>query len=321
MSTMLFNLMKVLLILLLAIGCTTPIPVMSPMPSTSAPAEPTATLPTVFTSISPTSSVTPINDVLTQTLTVGDYQYTMECSGEGSPVTLLLGGRAAAWKPIQEEINRFTRSCVFEHAGSIANPLTAEQIANNIHTLLKDAQMTGPYVLVGFSVGGYITRLYTNLYPDEVVGIAFLDSSHEDQNARFLTALPPQAAEDCQELKDYRASLKGPHLLPVSPQINLDFDASAAQVRTLEPNLGNLPLVVLMAGRSEWPDCFQPEVRQQLDQAWLEMQEDLAGLSMNSTHLVAEESGHTFTEQPEMVIDAIQRVVEGVQTGSGGSVP
>jgi hypothetical protein len=95
----------------------------------------------------------------------------------------------------------------------------------------------------------------------------------------------------------------------------LDFDVSAAQVRTLERDLGNLPLLVLTAGRSEWPDCFQPEVRQQLDQTWLEMQADLARLSLNSTHLVAEESGHNFAEQPEMVTDAIQRVVEMMQKG------
>jgi pimeloyl-ACP methyl ester carboxylesterase len=304
------------LVFALLTGCRAPATLPTPTPVL-----PRATPPATLTSTSPSSSVTPITDVLTQTLTVGDYQYVMECRGDGSPVVLLLGGRAAAWKPIQAEINGFTRTCVFEHMGGSPNPLTAEQIANNVHTLLKDAEMTAPYVLVGFSVGGYITRLYTNLYPHEVGGITLLDSSHEDQNARFLAALPPQTENDCQELKNYRAELAGPHLLPVSPQINLDFDASAAQVRTLERNLGNLPLVVLTAGRSEWPDCFQPEVRQQLDQAWLEMQDDLASLSGNSTHPVAEESGHTFAEQPEMVIDAIQKVVRAVRTGEKVSSP
>jgi pimeloyl-ACP methyl ester carboxylesterase len=318
MSTLILNLMKVSLILSLTIGCTTPIPATMPI---STPTPPTAISSATFTSISSASSATPITNVLTQTLTVGDYQYTVECSGEGSPVVLLLGGRAAAWKPTQAEINRFTRTCVFDHMGSSPNPLTAEQIANNVHTLLQKTEVTAPYVLVGFSVGGYITRLFENLYPDEVAGVVFLDSSHEDQNARFLAALPAEAPGDCQELKDYRTELEGPHMLQVSPQINLDFDVSADAVRSVEGNLGNLPLVVLTAGRSEWPDCFQPEVRQRLDQAWLEMQDDLASLSTNSTHLVAAESSHSFTEQPEMVIDAIQQVVQAVRTGAANTVP
>jgi len=201
--------------------------------------------------------------------------------------------------------------------GSNPTPLTVEEIAKNMHTLLEDAGMTAPYVLVGFSVGGYIARLFTDLYPDEVVGITLLDSSHEDQNARFLAALPPETSDECQELKDYRAELQGPHVIPIGSEISLDFGASAAEVHSIGQHLSNLPLVVLTAGRSEWPDCFPPEVRQQLDQAWLEMQNDLASLSTNSAHVVAEESGHNFTEQPEMVIDAIQRVVRAVQTDGG----
>jgi pimeloyl-ACP methyl ester carboxylesterase len=170
-------------------------------------------------------------------------------------------------------------------------------------------------------VGGYITRLFVDLYPDPVAGIALLDSSHEDQNMRFLAALPPETSDECQELKDYRAELQGPHLIPVTPQISLDFDVSVDEVRAIEQNLGNLPLVVLTAGRSEWPDCFPSEVRQQLDQAWLDMQDDLASLSTNSTHLVAEESGHSFAEQPEMVIDVIRRAVQAAQTGVTDPVP
>jgi pimeloyl-ACP methyl ester carboxylesterase len=312
MSTLVFNLMKVLLILLLAIGCT------SLLPPTFTPAVPTATTSAPFT-----PSVTPINNVLTQTLTMGEYQYTMECSREGSPVVLLLGGRAAAWKPIQAEINRITRTCIFDHTGSRSTSLTAKEIVENVHLLLKDAELTAPYVLVGFSVGGYITRLFADLYPDEVGGMVLLDSSHEEQNARFLAALPSETSNECQELKDYRAELQGPHVIPVAPQISLDFDTSADEVRAVDENLRNLPLIVLTAGRSEWPDCFPPEVAQQLDQAWLNMQDELASLSSNSAHIVAKESGHAFDDPVGMqaVIEAIQRVIDAVRNGVGVSIP
>ena len=317
MKIKLFNLVIIFALIGLAMGCTTPRSPISPMP-TSTVALSTVTLSPTLTSI---SSVTSTPNILSQILTIGDYQYVMECSGEGSPVVLLLGGRVDAWKQIQTEINRFTRTCVFDHMGSSTQPLTAEEIAKNMHTLLESAGMTAPYVPVGFSAGGYIARLFTDFYPNEVAGIALLDSSHEDQNARFLAALPPRTSDECQELKDYRTELQGPHVIPIGSEITLDFDASADQVRAVEQNLGNLPLVVLTAGRSEWLDCFQPGIQQQLDQAWLDMQDGLASLSTRSTHLMAEGSGHNFAEQPEMVIDAIQRVVRAARTGDGVAAP
>src|SRR5438093_13584324 len=90
------------------------------VPATQSPTP----IPSTPTSIPPVTSTT---NILSQTLTIGDYQFLMECSGAGSPVVLLLGGRAEAWKPIQTEINRFTRTCVFDHMGSSLTPLTAEQ--------------------------------------------------------------------------------------------------------------------------------------------------------------------------------------------------
>ena len=292
------ELLAIGLLLTLVMGCTVP----------ASPSEPTPTLP------APTVTVATKTTTLTQTLTKDAYQYDMECSGEGSTTVLLLGGRAAIWEPIRAEINRSARTCVFEHMGNRSTPLTAKEIAKNVHTLLNDAKVEGSYVVVGFSVGGYIARLFADLYPDEVSGMALLDSSHEDQNARLLAALPAETSEECQELKDYRRELQGSHILPIGTEIRLDFDVSAAEVHDIEKQFGNLPLVVLTAGRSDWPACFPAEVREQLDKTWLDLQEELAGLSTNSNHLVATESDHSFSEQPEMVIDAIQQAAQAAQT-------
>ena len=44
---------------------------------------------------------------------------------------------------------------------------------------------------------------------------------------------------------------------------------------------------------------------------WLELQNELVGLSSNSRHIIAKESGHYIHhDQPDLVIDAIQELVE-----------
>jgi len=301
MRIKLFSLMIVFVMCGVTVAC---------MPESTMP--PTLTPPTR----SPAQLTTaPSRNILTHALSLDDYQFVIECSGEGSPVVLLLGGRAAAWKPVQEQISRMTRTCIFDHKGSSPTPLTALHIAENVHTLLKGAGIPAPYVLVGFSVGGYITRLFRDLNTEEVAGIVLIDSSHQDQNKRFLAALPPAAAGECLELTDYRSALQGDHILPVGPEITLDFDASATEVREIVSGLGKIPLVVLTAGQSDWPGCFPLEVQQQLDQAWLDMQNELASLSTHSSHIVAEQSSHGFSEQPDIVIDAVRQVVDLVRKG------
>ncbi len=79
------------------------------------------------------------------------------------------------------------------------------------------------------------------------------------------------------------------------------WDESTTQVRTAraQHSLGHLPLVVLTRG-------------EQLDATWQALQNDLASLSTNSTHIIATSSGHDIMyEQPALVIAATKQVVTG----------
>jgi len=248
---------------------------------------------------------------------VGGYELSIECTGEGSPTVVLdhgLGGNQGDWHRVQPEVARFTRVCSYTRAwkGQGPQPRTSQQIVKDLHTLLSKAGITGPYVLVGPSFGGFNVRLYADQYPDEVVGLVLVDATHEDWQERFLAVLPPPAPNESQALKELRASfLEQPD--PNQNAEGVDLEASAAQVRATG-SLGDLPLVVLTRGRSDAPPDFPADVAARLEHAWLEMQQDLARLSTNSTHIIAEESGHYIAgDQPEVVVDAIRQVVEAAR--------
>jgi pimeloyl-ACP methyl ester carboxylesterase len=55
-----------------------------------------------------------------------------------------------------------------------------KQDAHELRTLLKNAGVKPPYILVGHSVGGLILRVYAEQYPDDVAGAVLMDSTHED---------------------------------------------------------------------------------------------------------------------------------------------
>lgn len=115
-----------------------------------------------------------------------------------------------------------------------------KQIAYELHTALGKTGNKGPYVLVGQSIGGLLIRTFAGLYPNEVAGLVFVDSTHEDtqlnlngkiQRMRELSqgkTIPPvQTAipaadkaiplEERQKLEDFLKQI-GP------PKINPPFD-------------------------------------------------------------------------------------------------
>jgi len=85
------------------------------------------------------------------------------------------------------------------------------------------------------------------------------------------------------------------------------------------PTLGDMPLIVLSRGQTQMstgPGISAEDV-EQFKVANDEMQAELAALSTSGKQIIAEDCGHHIhVEQPELVIDAIREVVEGVREQS-----
>jgi pimeloyl-ACP methyl ester carboxylesterase len=76
-------------------------------------------------------------------------------------------------------------------------------------------------------------------------------------------------------------------------------------------SLGDLPLVVLTAMQKERPEDFPQDLNDIFNQIWLDLQEELASMSTNSGHILAEESGHFIQhDQPELVVEAIKGIFQ-----------
>ena len=89
-------------------------------------------------------------------------------------------------------------------------------------------------------------------------------------------------------------------------------DTSREQLRAIH-SLGDLPVVVLASGVFLREAPTRPEAGPRLHEIWQDLQRDLADLSSNSVYSVVESSGHFIQrDQPEVVVDAIRRVLDSV---------
>jgi len=64
-------------------------------------------------------------------------------------------------------------------------PRHPETVARELHKLLELAGESPPYIMAGHSYGGHYIRIFTQLYPDEVAAMVFLDSSHPEAHKRL----------------------------------------------------------------------------------------------------------------------------------------
>ena len=258
---------------------------------------------------------------------VGGYSLFLRCRGHGSPTVVLEAGTgwgSNAWDAVLEPVAEFTHVCSYDRAGvgrsePRPGPRTALDSVADLHALVLTAGVPAPYVLVGHSFGGFIVRLFAHQYPAEVVGMVLVDVPHPAYPSRALELMPPEAAGDCEELREARdfftQLIQGTDDPARHPE-GLQLGVSLAQVAAAGA-LGKMPMVVLTAGRAEpYSADFPAVLAAQLDRLREEQQGELARLSSSSQHIVVAQSGHMIQhDQPESVIDAIHRVIKEVRRG------
>ena len=99
-------------------------------------------------------------------------------------------GHSGGWDLVQPSVAGFTRVCAYDRAGtgrseSLPPHGTAQAIADDPRSLLQSAEIDGPYILVGHSLGGILVRVFAHRYLNEVVGMVLVDTGHGDPSARF----------------------------------------------------------------------------------------------------------------------------------------
>jgi pimeloyl-ACP methyl ester carboxylesterase len=258
---------------------------------------------------------------------VGGYRVHLYCLGQGSPTVMIAGAFSFDWALVQPEVAKFTRVCTFDASGTAwSDPFqgaapTCNQRVDEIHQLVMKAPVKGPYVLVGYSVGGEWVRLYAARFPDNIVGMVIVDHAFipgqvpprqatrthhlpEGYSPPTLVSEPPivldfqddvnfsKLPKNAQELHTWALSEN-----PIQPDYKMAKDcfSDLATVTGKSP-LGDLPLIVISTP-NEAP-------------GYPKLQAKLLALSRNSKHVIAWNSTHMILiDQPEVVTESILKMV------------
>lgn len=275
---------------------------------------------------------------------VGEYDMHIYCTGEGSPTVILEAGLNdffISWSKVQPEVAKVTRVCSYDRAGlgwSEAGPYprTSDIMAQELHMLLRNTGIEGPYILVGHSFGGIVMRQFAQQYPEQVIGMVLVDSAHEQQVRRLpflkdtvnefvsqfrtlsamssfgLMALSPATIPTRgfpeQAYRQYQTVLATTDYFNGAIAESTAFYASALDA---PETLGELPLIVLSHGLPDQTSGITNEQQNQFEQEWMAMQKELVNLSSKGKQVIADKSGHYIQlDQPELVIESILAIAE-----------
>ena len=126
---------------------------------------------------------------------VGGFELHINATGErnNKPTLVLEAGAGAPgeyYHWISEGLKDSLRVVRYDRAGigysELANtPRHPETVARELHKLLELSGESPPYLMAGHSYGGHYIRIFTELYPEEVAGMVFLDATHPETSQRM----------------------------------------------------------------------------------------------------------------------------------------
>ena len=203
------------------------------------------------------------------------------CMGEGSPTVVFdsgWGDWAPVWTIVQPEVAKRTRACSYDRAGAGFSdpgplPRTSVRIAAELRSALHNAEIQGPYILVGNAFGGDNVRTFAVRYPAEVAALVLVEadivSTPEERrgHAKLIASM--------RECRDAIASGKPLPQLPARPggaarSCAQDFFFRGLPEAMWSPEL-NAKLLELVQTKVALYDSYISEMEQMpVDEAYLE---------------------------------------------------
>lgn len=121
------------------------------------------------------------------------------CKGQGKPVVILdapTGASSDIWFHVQENVAQLTKVCAYDRMGlgfskrvlqnessgteKIWGASTTGRMVDDLHRLLRSADLDGPYVLVGSELGALNARFYSHVHDVLVSDLVLIDPIPED---------------------------------------------------------------------------------------------------------------------------------------------
>jgi len=241
---------------------------------------------------------------------VHGHVMTLYVSGKGKPAVILEAGGGSShrtWQSVQPKIANTTRGVSYDRPGYLnsdtcISPRDAITIAKELREALTKANIPPPYILVGWSYGGSLIRVFAGLYPNDVEGMVLVDPAPEEVYARLEKEFPEAMKEDGKYVQEILASKTRPG---EREEMRL-YDSAMNQARRSD-KLHSTPTTLLIAAGKAEGGQDRDTANNPMARIWVEELVKWANKRPNLKYEIIANSGHHIARfQPDTVINAIE---------------
>jgi pimeloyl-ACP methyl ester carboxylesterase len=248
---------------------------------------------------------------------VGGYSLDVARSGSGEPPVVLvagLGDDLDEWKSVFQAVSEYSTVVAYSRAGlgrseGADRDHSARAEVEELHNLLAKLGLRPPFILVGASYGGILTRLYTSIHPDEIGGLVFVDATSEDQVKRYgqLDRTYPEAFR--KSFEENLRTQKGAEAAETRESLRIQI---AGAVEGMKP-LPDIPMAILTSMQPKQSAQYVNQTTRGYNE-WRAMHEEWFNRSTNAIHIETSKSGHHIhDDEPQLVVDSIRFVLDRVR--------
>ena len=304
----------------------------------------------------------PIIDASGKMYSVNGTEIHMYCTGpenDDQPTIIIISGGGTPspiYSTLQENLSKTIRTCSYDSAGlgwSDPNdvPYTTKNMSDELYQLLQTAQIDGPIILAGHSLGGIVSLIYSAEHEEQVAGIAFIDSSHYNQVEYFGKEFSDTMYEEndnmltiiglielgsnlgiltlsnmISDLSSESEAMKEEHKMmayfdrwaPPYPTIKSmvsNLKLSLEQGKEAHYDRGDLPIIAISASDKFMEGSPKTGLsEEEMMDAFMSFHKDLADLSNDGRHVIVNGTNHMSIVYNDKTADHILSLIPNIES-------
>jgi pimeloyl-ACP methyl ester carboxylesterase len=229
----------------------------------------------------------------------------LQIAGAG-PITVVLeaggGWSLGQWNMVQPPLSALARVVSYDRPGlgesaKCTKAETANRVASELHAALNLAGLRPPYLLVAHSTGGLYARVFTHMFPSDVVGLVLVDPAPEHFYERVRRELPALS-----------------EMIDQAPDAPKGADRAAADTTHAQASASDPlpPIPIMLLSRSDFSGAPA-----ELARIWTQEHQRWVERTPTATLRIAEHSGHNIPrDEPQLIVDAVRGVLRQVSAGN-----
>lgn len=224
---------------------------------------------------------------------IDSQKYRIKVFGKGELTVIFESGMSDSlevWGEIPDSVSKYTRVFLYDRAdiGKSDTSKLERTIPNTVlelRRILKNQEIEPPYILVGHSLGGLITRYFASTYSDEVKGLLLLDPCPES----YWNSMSKR------ELEEYIIGGNEWYQTKFSEKYRKEWYQFIPNLAYMNDLKINKLLPVILVSATAWE--------------WYKYHEDiLVGLEY-SQHIELEGEHHIYKNHPDLIVKYINELL------------